>query len=129
MPCIAATLPGLARSGTTMRAVHAEEPRGEGHRLAVVAGRGGDHPGGPLGGGQLRDQVDTAAHLERADRLVVLVLDIDLGADQLVQRRIAVQRRARQVGADLPLGQQDIVKLGAAVVTSVPDVSINSPLS
>ena len=59
---------------------------GEGDRLAVVPGRGGDHAAAPLVVGELRDEVDAAAHLEVADRLVVLVLDPDLGADQLVER-------------------------------------------
>ena len=66
------------------RRPHAEEAGGVGDRLAVVAGRGGDHAALPLVCAELRDQVDPAAHLEGADRLVVLVLDEDVGAEQLV---------------------------------------------
>ena len=40
--------------------------------------------------GELRDEVDAAADLEGADRLVVLVLDPDLGADELVERGVLV---------------------------------------
>ena len=49
---------------------------------------------------ELRDEVDPAAHLERADRLVVLVLDEHLGAEQ--RRRAPGSRRAasaRRCGA------------------------------
>src|SRR5687768_5273889 len=56
------------------------------------------------------DQVDAAAHFEGADRLVVLMLDVYLRADQFVQRGVAVQRRARQVRPDAPLGGHDIAK-------------------
>ena len=84
-PRIAATLTGFARLGHADDRAHAEEPRGEGDRLAVVAGRGGDHAARPLLRGELRDEVDAAAHLEGADGLVVLVLDPDLRADQLAR--------------------------------------------
>ena len=79
---------------------------GEGDRLAVVPGRGGDEPALALVRGELRDEVDPAAHLEVADRLVVLVLDPDLGADELVERRVAVERGLAEVGRDpLPRGE------------------------
>jgi len=68
----------------------------------VVAGRGGDQAARPHVRRKLRHQVDPAAHLEGTHRLVVLVLDVDLGANQVVQRRVAVQRRLRQVGPDAP---------------------------
>ena len=38
--------------------------------------------------------------------------EVDLPAEQIVQRGVAVQRRARQVRADLPLRQQNITKFG-----------------
>ena len=41
-----------------------------------------------------------AAHLERARGQVVLVLDEDLGAEQVVQRSVAVERRRSQVRRD-----------------------------
>jgi hypothetical protein len=66
----------------------------------VVAGRRGDHAAFALLGAQLRDEVDATAHLERADRLVVLVLDVDLGPEQVVERRVAVQRGGAEVRRD-----------------------------
>ena len=65
----------------------AVEARGIGDRLAVVSCRRRDQPARPLVLGELGDEVDPAAHLEGADRLVVLVLHPDLGADQLVEAR------------------------------------------
>lgn len=91
---------------------HTEEPRGVGHRLAVVACGGGQYAAGPLLSAELRDQVDAAAHLEGAHGLVVLVLHISRRADQIVQRRVAVQRGAPQVRGDLALGQQNIAEGG-----------------
>ena len=60
--------------GDADRRLHPEETCGVGDRLAVVAGRGGDEPSPALRGIELRDEIDAAAHLERADGLVVLVL-------------------------------------------------------
>jgi hypothetical protein len=61
------------------RARDAEERARVGDRLAVVARRGRDQAAPPLLLAELRDEVDAAANLEGADRLVVLVLDPDLG--------------------------------------------------
>ena len=80
--------------------LEAEEARRVGDRLAVVARRGGDQAAAPLLLAQLRDEVDAAANLEGADRLVVLVLDPDLGADELAQRGVAVERRRAQMRRD-----------------------------
>ncbi len=65
----------------------------------MVAGRGGDKPAFALLVREPRDEVDAAAHLERPDRLVVLVLDPRLGADELVERGIAVERGRGRYGA------------------------------
>jgi hypothetical protein len=93
-------LDGVRALGDADRGRHAEEARRVPDRLAVVPGRGGDHAARPLLRPELRDEVDSAAHLERADRLVVLVLDVDLRADELVERRVAVERRRPQVRRD-----------------------------
>ena len=61
----------------------AEQPRGEGDRLPVIARRRSDQPAPALLLAELRHEVDAAADLERSHRLVVLVLHPDLGANQL----------------------------------------------
>jgi hypothetical protein len=60
--------------------------------LPVVAGGGGDDAAPALRVREPRQQVDPAADLESTDWLVVLVLDPGLCPDQLIERRIAVQR-------------------------------------
>jgi hypothetical protein len=53
--------------------------------------------------GQMGQEVDPPAYLEGTDGLVILVLHIDLRAQQLVQRWIMMERGARQiVGEDTP---------------------------
>ncbi len=79
----------------------AEQPRRESDGLPVVAGRGGDNAAAALVLGQPADQVDSAAHLEGAGRVQVLVLDVRLGAEHAVERRVAPQRRRRDVLLDL----------------------------
>jgi hypothetical protein len=86
--------------GYADRRLHAEETGGEGERLAVVSGRGGDDAAPALIRGELRDQVDAAPHLEGADRLVVLVLDEHLRVEQFAQGGVAVKRRGPQVRRD-----------------------------
>src|SRR6266498_2016839 len=91
----------LARVGALRHAddrAHAEQARGVGDRLAVVAGRGGDHPALALAVVQPGHQVDATADLERPDRLVVLVLDPHLRPEQPVQHRIGMERRRQQIG-------------------------------
>ena len=84
------------------RDVDAEAPSGVGQRLAVVPGRGSDEPLAPLLLGELRDEVHAAAHLERAGRQVVLVLDAHLRAEKLGEPRVRVERRAGKVRPDSP---------------------------
>ncbi len=50
--------------------------------------------------GELRDEVDPAANLERPDRLMVLVLDPHLGPNELVECRVAVERGRRKMRGD-----------------------------
>ena len=88
-PRIDATFTGFAPSGTQIDRAHAEQPRRVGDRLAVVAVDAEMTPALALVGRELGDEVDAAAHLERADRLVVLVLDEHVRAEQLVERRVA----------------------------------------
>src|SRR5581483_8068679 len=86
----------------------AEEPRREGDRLPVVSRRGGDQASPAILLAELRDEVDAAAHLEGADRLVVLVLHPDLGADERVERGVAVERGRNQVRSDAPSGGEHV---------------------
>lgn len=83
--------------GYADRRLNAEAAGGIGDRLAVVPGRGRDHSALVLLRAELRDQVDPVPDLEGADRLMVLVLDEDLGVGQRVQARVAEQRRWAQM--------------------------------
>ena len=56
-----------------------EEPRGVGDRLAMVAGRGGDDSTQPVFLAETAEEVDAPSDLEGSGRLVVLVLDDELG--------------------------------------------------
>ena len=91
------------------RARHAGAGSGERDRLAVVAGRRRDDAARAILGRQTRDQVETAAHLEGAGRVVVLVLHPDVEPQPLGQQRMAEQaasaaaphRRALRAAADV----------------------------
>ncbi len=80
--------------------VHPEQARGVSDRLAVVPGRRRDDTPAPVVRAELADQVDPAPHLERTDRLVVLVLHPQPRSGQRIEGRIAVQRGRLQVGRD-----------------------------
>ena len=86
----------------------AEQARGEGDRLAVIARRRRDQPAPPLLLAELRHEVDAAADLERADGLVVLVLHPDLGAKELVETRIRIERSRPQVRGDPSARLEDV---------------------
>ncbi len=92
---------GISVFGNDDARLHAEESRCIGDRLAVIAGRSGNHSALTLFAAQLRNQIDAAAHFERADGLIIFMFDEDLCADQIVDRWIAVQRRRRKVGTNL----------------------------
>jgi hypothetical protein len=109
---MASTLTGVRPLRHADRRLDVEQARGVGDRLAVVPRRGGDQAAGALGLRELRDEVDAAAHLERADRLVVLVLDRDLRADELAEPGVPVERRRPQVGRDPLAGRADVVERG-----------------
>ena len=64
---------------------------------------------------ELRHEVEAAAHLERARRLMVLVLDPGAGAQQLVEPGIAAQRSRPQEARDpAPRGQHIGERSGSA---------------
>jgi hypothetical protein len=105
---IAVTLTGFAHLRDADPRAHAELARRERHGLTVVSGRGRDQPAGALVVRQLRDEVEAAAHLERARRLVVLVLDPHARAHQRVEPGIAAQRRRAQEARDPPPRGEDI---------------------
>src|SRR6266511_1716678 len=77
-------------------------------RLPVIAGGRGDQPGRAGRRVERGDEVDPPAHLERADRLVVLVLDPHLRAGRGIQRPVPVQRGAGQVRRDAPARLQHV---------------------
>ena len=74
----------------------------------MIAGGRADQAALALMVGQLGDKVHAAADLERADRLVVLMLDVDLRADEIVQRRVAEQRRNPQVRSNPPTRREHV---------------------
>jgi len=74
----------------------------------VIAGRGRDHAALTLGRVEVRDEVDPAPDLERTDRLVVLVLDPDVRADEFAQPRVRIRGRAREVRRDAAPGLEDV---------------------
>ena len=49
---------------------------------------------------ELGDDVERPPHLERAQELVILVLDVHLGPDQPVEGRVVVERGAHYVTRD-----------------------------
>ena len=82
------------------RAGNLELPRGPGDALGHVPGARGDDAGLQLLGRDLEDGVQRAAELERADRLEVLELEVDLA--RVLE---AHERRARDAaGQPLPRG-------------------------
>ena len=105
----------VGRLGNEDRGRDAEQPGRVGDRLPVVAGGGGQHAGLSLRRLQRRDQIDPAPHLEGAGGEVILMLDVHLGADQVVEQRVVAKRRAREVGSDAPASPQHISELGDAV--------------
>jgi hypothetical protein len=65
--------------------VNPQLARRQRHRLRMVAGREGDHPGTPLRLAQLGDGVIGAAEFEGADALEILAFEKQLGADNMVR--------------------------------------------
>src|SRR5581483_4191477 len=72
----------------------------ERNRLPVIARRRGDDADAAFLGRQAANQVEAAAHLDRAGRVVVLVLDADVEAEFLVEQRMAQQRRRLETAVD-----------------------------
>ena len=74
-----------------------ENLRRPGDGLPVIPRRRRYHPPTPLLSAQVRQQVNPAPRLERPQRQVILMLQINLRIQQLAQPRRIVQRRTRQV--------------------------------
>ena len=89
---------GALRDGDRRRGP--EHPRGVGYGLAVVAAGGGGHAPGAFGVRKLRHEVDPAPDLERTQKLMVLVLDVDFRIEKLVERKVVVKRRAHYMRFD-----------------------------
>ena len=77
--------------------LHAEDAGGVRDALSEVPRRGADDAARLFFVRELRDNIQRAPNLERAEGLVVLVLDVHLCPDDPVEPRIVVQRSARDV--------------------------------
>ncbi len=87
-----------------------------GDGLAVVAGGGGNHAAGAFFRRKMGHEVDAAAHFEGADGLVVLVLDMDFGAHEVIEARVVVERRGVQIAADDGVRREDVSEGGEGLV-------------
>jgi hypothetical protein len=82
------------------RACDALALTGERDRLSVVAGARRDHAPAPLVSRQRRDEIEAAADLERARRVVVFVLDENVAAERVGEQRMPQERRRFDHGRD-----------------------------
>ena len=104
--------------------LRAEHGRGERDRLPVIAAGRRRHAPLQLVARKLREQVYPAAHLERADPLMVLVLDADFRrAQQLLQADVAVKRRPRHAPLDSLLRLDNVEQCGDFQL-SIPSLSL-----
>src|SRR5216683_6953328 len=89
---------------------YSEKTRGVSNRLTMVPGRGGNNAAFALVVGEPADEVDASSHFEGSGRVVVLVLHVDIGAEEAAQRRVASQRGWLEVPADPFRGVQNVDK-------------------
>src|SRR5262249_37630184 len=92
----------------------------EGDRLAMVPGRRSDQAAVELVPRRLRDEVHAASNLEGAGRQVVLVLDVNLRADELAQAGVREERRRTEVWSDDAAGGLDIGERGSRHLATEP---------
>ena len=88
----------------------AKQPRRQGNRLRMVAGRERDHAAGLLFRGELRDGVVGATELERPHALEVLAFEEQLGAGQRIGRRRSQHRGLVGDATDVFMGSDNIGK-------------------
>ncbi len=74
----------------------------------MIPRRCGDDPTLAFLGRELRDQIDTASHFERASQLLVFVLDEDSRAYDFVESWVVDKRRPQQIASDCLLRVQDV---------------------
>ena len=87
--------------------------RGPAHALTVIAARGADDFGGQgVALGELFKVGQSAANLERADGVVVLVLEPAIGAESFGQQGPAVLRRGLKFFVHRARGGFDVGKRG-----------------
>ena len=86
----------------------------ESQALAVVPATRGDHALRLPGPGQVGHEGQAPAHLERAGRVVVLVLDPGLGPGRLLQKGPAAGRSHRHVPADHLAGEVDCSRVSTS---------------
>src|SRR6266487_1417650 len=76
----------------------------------MIASRGCNDPLSALLGTELGNEIDPTSHFEGANWLVVFVLNIDFGTKQIIHSRVAIERRALQVRANLTLSKQNVLE-------------------
>ena len=91
--------------GVILAARHAD-------RLAVVARARGDDAASAFIGGQRGDEIQPAAHLERAGRIVILVLDPQLHPGLGLEQWMAHERRRRNQGGNSRARRMDVFERG-----------------
>ena len=79
-------------------------------RLRVIAGRKGQHPTAPLGGGEARQRIEGAAKLEGAGALEVFALEEQVRVGPGIERPRGDDRRAMRDAEDLPGGVLNILE-------------------
>jgi hypothetical protein len=80
--------------------MHAEDPRGKGDPLAVVAGRSGNNPAVTLAALEGRERSERAPDLEGPDGRAVLELDVHVASVTAGKRFIALGRSRRELARD-----------------------------
>src|SRR5262249_52926790 len=88
----------------------AEKPRGIRDRLSMISRRRRDHAARLFLWRQPRDQVDSAADLEGADRMMIFMLHEDVEAELCGQPRVVMKGRRMQITVDDALGVEYVGK-------------------
>jgi hypothetical protein len=83
---------------------------GKRQRLPVVPGAGGNDALPPLIRAELANEIQATANLERAGRVVVLVLDPDAAPDPLIEQRVMQQWGRPHVRVDPRSRGDDVIE-------------------
>ena len=88
----------------------------------MIARRRRDHAP-PFGGAEVPNQIQAAADLERARRVVVLVFHVDIDPGLGLEQRVLEQRRRAQRAIHDPARRKDIVEREVGSHITVPSAS------